>query len=212
MLAYQAWLRRFDYVLHLDIHRYFLSIHLPILMDLLYRQLPDAATRGLLEILLISGRQVYDTVLARDTLGLDRHPIGADRGLPLGSYLSQWSGTFYLDGMDHYIKRVLKVQAYLRYMDDFVLFGNSQTQLSEARDAIKHWLWDQRRLMLNAKHLGSHPTSQPGAFLGYRISRGGITPRRKLRRRMKQRIRLAAAQGPDAVMRCVRSYRGLLLF
>ena len=40
-----------------------------------------------------------------------------------GGHLSQWCGTFYLDGLDHFVKRELKNRGYLRYMDDFVLFN-----------------------------------------------------------------------------------------
>ena len=46
----------------------------------------------------------------------------------------------------------------------------------------------------------------------YRISCAGITPSRKLRRRFRRRIQKAAEAGPDALERCLQSYRGLLLF
>ena len=65
-------------------------------------------------------------------------------GLALGSYLSQWCGTFYLDGLDHFVKRELKIRAYLRYMDDFVLFSNDRSQLVNARAVIAAWLAEER--------------------------------------------------------------------
>ena len=49
-------------------------------------------------------------------------------------------------------------------------------------------------------------------FVGYRISRAGITASRKLRRRLRQRVRTAAAKGAAALLRTLRSYRGLLIF
>ncbi|MCB1812264.1 MAG: hypothetical protein KDK04_11180 [Candidatus Competibacteraceae bacterium] len=49
-------------------------------------------------------------------------------------------------------------------------------------------------------------------FVGYRISRAGISPSRKLRRRMRARVKAAAAQGDKALIRTIRSYQGLLLF
>jgi hypothetical protein len=42
-------------------------------------------------------------------------------GLPLGNQTSQWFGIFYLDSLDCYIKEVLRVKRYIRYMDDFLL-------------------------------------------------------------------------------------------
>ena len=80
------------------------------------------------------------------------------------------------------------------------------------RALIAAWLHDNRALRLNPKHLVVEPTRAPAVFLGYRISRAGIAPSRKLRRRFRQRLRSAAAQGEDTLVRSIRSYQGLLLF
>jgi hypothetical protein len=55
-------------------------------------------------------------------------------------------------------------------------------------------------------------TSTPMVFLGYRVSRAGISSSRKLRRCLRRRIRAAASKGEDALFRTIRSYQGLLLF
>ncbi len=212
VLRYLGWARRFDYRLCLDIRRYFLSIHHPTLCDLLFRQLRDERCRALIRQLLESGGAVYRTPLAAEVLDLDRNPLSVDCGLPLGSYLSQWCGTFYLDGMDHFIKRELKVHGYLRYMDDFVLFGDDPARLVEARARIVDWLARERRLTLNPKRWDVMPTSAPTIFLGYRISRAGINPSRKLRRSLRQRLNQAADHGYESLVRSLHSYRGLLLF
>ena len=64
----------------------------------------------------------------------------------------------------------------------------------------------------NPKHGQIRPDREPAVFLGYRIARGGIAPSRKLRRRFKQRVRAAAREGDAALERCLKSYRGLLVF
>ena len=110
------------------------------------------------------------------------------------------------------MKRELKIPAYLRYMDDFVLFSDCREQLLEAGEAIGQWLEKERGLALNPKHGQVRPARKPATFLGYRVSRAGICPARKLRRRFKQRVRAAARKGDEALERCLRSYRGLLLF
>ena len=157
-----------------------------------------------------SDERVYRTRLAAATLG-ERCPQ-AGWGLPLGSWFSQWCGNFYLDGLDHFIKRQLKIPAYLRYMDDFVLFADDKSQLLDARAAIATWLREERELRLNPKHLTVEPTLTPAVFLGYRVSRAGISPSRKLRRHLRRRLRVAAARGEEALFRSIRSYQGLLLF
>jgi RNA-directed DNA polymerase len=210
ILQFLQWQRRFGFRLHLDIAGYFRNVHHASVRALLFPRLRDPRTRRLLDQILASGELVYRHPLARQIFG-DRQPIPGT-GLPLGSWFSQWCGTFYLDGLDHFIKRELKIPGYLRYMDDLVLFADERERLREARAGIGDWLARERRLRLNPKHLEVVPNRAPGVFLGYRISRSGIGPSRKLRRRMKTRLRLAAARGETAMVRSIHSYRGLLLF
>jgi RNA-directed DNA polymerase len=210
VLHYLASMRRFGYRLHLDIAGYFLNVEHARLREDLFRRLPDPRTRRLIEHVIASGDAVYQHPLARQVLGAKAPPPG--RGLPLGSWFSQWSGACYLDPMDHFIKRVLKIPGYLRYMDDFVLFADAPGPLEEAREAITDWLDERRGLALNPKRLLVQPNRAPGVFLGYRVARAGITPSRKLRRRLEQRLRQAAAAGDEPLIRSIRSYRGLLCF
>lgn len=212
VLQYLNWLRHYRYRVGLDIRRYFPSIHQPTLGQLLFRKLHDQRTQALIGQLLAAGGAVYRTPLAVHVMELERYPVGEACGLALGSYLSQWCGTFYLDGLDHFVKRELKITGYLRYMDDFVLFDDDRLRLVAARTAIAAWLAEERRLQLHPKRWDVMPQTHPGIFLGYRVSRAGITPSRKLRRAMARRLRTAAQKGHGALVRSVRSYRGLLLF
>jgi RNA-directed DNA polymerase len=202
--------RTYAWRLHLDISAYFLSISYDRLLALFTQRIVDADTLNLLRLIIQSGEQVYRSQLAVATLGARCPTTG--RGLPLGSWFSQWCGNFYLDSLDHYIKRELKIPGYQRYMDDFVLFADNKAQLLEARAVIAVWLQEVRELHLNPKHLAIDPTHTPAVFLGYRVSRAGISPSRKLRRRLRERLRAAAARGEDALCRTIRSYQGLLLF
>ena len=97
-------------------------------------------------------------------------------------------------------------------MDDFLLFAQSAEVLRRARAAIEDWLCVQRKLALNPRYRNIEPCHHPMVFLGYRVSQSGITPSRRLRRRMKVRIHKAAQQGPEHLQHCLQSYRGMLLF
>jgi hypothetical protein len=212
VLSYLRWLRCYDYRLCLDVRRYFPSIHHPTLCQLLFRRLRDERCQALIQQLLEAGGTVYRTPLAGKVLELNRYPLPEDCGLPLGSYLSQWSGTFYLDGLDHFVKRELKIEAYLRYMDDFVLFSDDPSELVEARTAIAAWLTEARQLTLNPKRGEVVPNTHSGIFLGYRVSRAGISPSRKLRRNLGRRLHRAAERGYQPLVCSLKSYKGLLLF
>lgn len=203
---------RYPFRLSLDIRRYFPSISHELLCAILFRRLRDPRTRRLLEAVIDEGGRVYQTELARKAMGLDTDPLPAHHGMPIGSYVSQWCGALYLDGLDHFVKRELKVPAYLRYMDDLVLFSDSCSALTDARDAVSSWLAAERRLLVRDKGGGLQPSSSPSTFLGYRVSRAGTSPSPKIKRRMRRRLRAAASRGPDALKRSLRSYAGLLLF
>lgn len=126
--------------------------------------------------------------------------------------MSQWAANLYLDGLDHFVLRELKVPGYLRYMDDFVLFHDDPKRLVEARGAIEGWLAERRKLRLNPKRWDVHRAEEPSVFLGYRVTRGGVTPGKKLMRRLRGKVRAAAGRGVMALERTVASYRGLVGF
>lgn len=48
--------------------------------------------------------------------------------------------------------------------------------------------------------------------MGYRVSRAGVVPGRKARKRARLRIQAAAARGDESLRRCLASYRGIYLF
>lgn len=211
-LRYLGWTRRYRWRLCLDIKRYFLSVDHRILLDLIAARLRDENTLDLVRMLVDHGGGVYRTELAARTLGLEREPVPASVGLAIGSQMSQWAANLYLDGLDQYVKRTLGVRAYLRYMDDMALFADDRAVLEEARAAIGEWLARERRLRLNRKRWQVLSTRQASTYLGYRVSRSGLTPGRKIRRRMPDKLRAAARRGPAAVGESVRSYAALIGF
>lgn len=52
-----------------------------------------------------------------------------DKGLGLGSQISQICALSYVNAVDHYIKEKLRIKYYGRYMDDFYLIHNDKDYL-----------------------------------------------------------------------------------
>ena len=110
------------------------------------------------------------------------------RGLPIGNLTSQFWANVYLSPFDHFVKRELGCQVYLRYVDDFLLFADDKALLWEWKAAIEHRL---ARFRLTI-HPGAHPrpVTEGVPFLGFTIyptvrrlkQRKGIHFQRKLRR------------------------------
>jgi hypothetical protein len=96
-------------------------------------------------------------------------------------------------------------------MDDMTLFHDDHRTLEDARDAIRDWLWSERRLELKSYDHTLQPTAQPSTFLGFRVSRSGLAPGPKAKRRLKQRLRRTEDLGTAALVRGLRAYRGMML-
>lgn len=203
-------MRRLRHRLHLDIHRYFASVHHGTLLQLLHRPLRDTTTQDLLTVLVRRGGQVYQAPLARRVPSLNDPPVPTGHGIPVGSLLSQQSANLYLDGLDHHVLRALRVGAYLRYMDDLVLFDDDRGRLHNHLGEIEAWLAEHRRLQLNPKHREVVPNTEPFTWLGYRVSRAGLAPGPKMRRRFERNLRRAEARGHTALERCIASYRSVM--
>ncbi len=68
----------------------------------------------------------------------------AHKGLGLGSEINQTIAVSYLNPLDHYIKEVLGIKCYGRYMDDFYL-------IHPDKGYLKHCLAEIRRICANLK-------------------------------------------------------------
>ncbi len=207
VLAALGWMRQTRFRLHLDIRHYFASVGHARLLALFAHRLTDTRTLNLIAALLEAGGAVYRDPLARIALG--EPPVPAGQGLPLGGYLSHWSGGLYLDGLDHHVKRVLKVPGYLRYMDDFVLFGDSAAALCQLRERLIDWLAAERGLRLKDPAARPLDNRLPTVLLGFRVSRAGLGPGPKALRRLRWRLRLTDPDDPDHLARSLQAFRGI---
>lgn len=212
VLRLLARMRRWPWMLGLDLRRYFLSISHDRLFDLLRRRLRDPRTLALIRSFLSSSNGLYQQAWVVRALGLAPDPVSPGYGLPIGSLTSQWWGNLYLDGLDHFVKRELKVAGYQRYADDLTLFGDSRAELLERRDAIEQWLHSQRGLQLNQARTRLQQCHHGFDYLGYRVRREGIDPGPKLKRRIRTELPKLAQGPPQRLARALASWRAAYCF
>jgi RNA-directed DNA polymerase len=168
---YEHYRDRYQFVLRADIWRYFPSIDHAILKADLRRRLACSQTLGLCDAI-IDGSNPQEPVnlyFAGDDLFT---PFQRARGLPLGNLTSQFFANVYLDGLDHYVKEILRAP-YLRYVDDFALFSNDPAQLQAWREKIELWLQG-RRLQLHPLKTHIAPCAERATFLGFELHAGGL--------------------------------------
>lgn len=116
----------------------------------------------------------------QDLLWLLDEIIGStpkEEGIPIGNYLSQYCGNYYLSEFDHWIKETtfifkgkpVKIKYYYRYMDDMVILSDSKEFLHYLRKLISEYLYTNLKLVLK-NSWQVFPTKDRGIdYIGYRI-------------------------------------------
>lgn len=165
----QAYSRRYKYFLQCDIKQFFPSIDHALLREELARLIRDDGMLWLCDQILASGVGVlseeYQMVYFP---GDDLFAINRERGLPIGNLTSQFWANVYLNGFDHFVKRDLKCHAFLRYVDDMLLFADDRAQLLQWRAAIIQKLAG-LRLTLHENQAQVYPVATGIPFLGFRV-------------------------------------------
>lgn len=206
-------LRRHHHVLHLDVARFFPSVNQETLLGLLVPRLRDPRVHVLIREILRSGRELYLRPDVAAFYGTDREWLQQfPAGLPIGNVTSQWWGNLILSGLDHFVKRRLKIPGYVRYLDDMVLFADEPARLREAKAVIAAWLWTERRLWLNPRKGHVRAATLPHLFLGYRVTRAGVDLGPKAARRFRRAVREAAGGSELDLERRLVSWRGAAAF
>lgn len=172
---YQAWAQAYRYVLKMDIQQYFPSIDHDLLKDRLRRRIKDAGVLNLLDRIIESSP--LSTAELQYFPGDDLlTPLDRRTGIPIGNLTSQFFANLHLDDFDHYVKQVLRVRPYLRYVDDMVVLDHDKVRLAEIRAAVRERLASDR-LRLHPRKAQISPVADGLNLLGYLV----YPTRRRLR-------------------------------
>jgi hypothetical protein len=88
-------------------------------------------------------------------------------GIPIGNLLSQLYALIVLNPLDHFVKRVLKIKKYVRYVDDFILFGiKSYQEVKTLKQKIVDYL---SSIDLSLSKFSIQKVKRGINFVGYRM-------------------------------------------
>ena len=164
----QEFSARYRYVLKCDIEHFFPRMDHAVLYQQFTRVLADSQTLRLCKLILDSGCEIHKDIEPPYFAGDDLFTAIRPRGLPIGNLTSQFWANVYLNPLDHFVKRELKCPAYVRYVDDFLLFSDDKTDLHAWRLEVIRFL-SSLRLTLHEKEAQVFPTSTGIPFLGWRV-------------------------------------------
>ena len=160
------FVRNNNYVLQCDIKKFYPSIQHAQMKRVLRRKISD---RRLLKLL----DDIVDS-------------CGGDKNVPIGNLTSQWFGNVFLNELDHFVKEQLKWRDYIRYCDDFCLFGNDKLALHDAANKISDFINNNLGLIFSKSMV--YPVRRGFDFIGYRHFRKFILLRKSTAKRIKKRV------------------------
>ncbi|MBR3722092.1 MAG: group II intron reverse transcriptase domain-containing protein [Selenomonadaceae bacterium] len=159
---------KYEYCVQCDIRKFYPSIRHDLIKSLLRRKIKDKEMLWLLDDIIDSAE--------------------GERNVPIGNYLSQWLGNLFMNELDTFVKQELHVNAYLRYCDDFLIFGDDKTELKNIADKVEAFCNEVLDLTLSKKSL--FHTYQGVDFVGYRhFKNGKVLVRKRTARRIMRKLK-----------------------
>lgn len=156
------------YCYKIDLHHYYQSINHEVLKQKFRKVFKDPELLWLLDEIADSINAATEEDLIELSLSGEIE-VDPNTGIPIGNYMSQYSGNFYLSSFDHWVKEELHVKHYYRYMDDVVIFASSKEELHEIHRKVTAYTRDYLHLNIKGNYQ-IFPTKVRGVdFVGYRF-------------------------------------------
>ena len=166
------------YIVKCDIKKFFDSIDHSILFGVIQKKISDQNVLWLTKTL------------------IDSFNSETGVGLPIGNVTSQLFANIYLNGLDQFVKHILKIRFYVRYCDDFIIVRYSDDVIRE----IEYFLHNYLKLKIHQDKILVRKYRQGIDFLGYVVLPYHKTLRTKTKKRMFRK----------ADSKSYQSYKGLL--
>jgi retron-type reverse transcriptase len=164
--------RQHQWFLKLDFRKYFDSLDHAVIKNQLHARFKDSRLLNIFERI------------------IDSYQASPNKGVPIGNLTSQYFANHYLAGADHYVKEVLQIKAFIRYMDDSVLWHDDKARLMTAGLSLKEFAAAELELILKPFCLNRNSHGLP--FLGYLLYPGRTRLALRSRKRFVKKLRLYA--------------------
>lgn len=176
------------YFLKLDISKYFYRISHRILKEALAKKIKDERLLAVLYGIIDCEHTPFGLPPGCSPGEVPLEERLYDVGMPIGNLLSQLFANVYLDILDQFCKRELRIECHIRYMDDIIILSNSKEQLHVWKRQIEQFLYEKLELELNSKTC-IRPVNQGIEFVGYRVWSYRIVVRKSTSLRIKRNLK-----------------------
>ena len=213
------------WVLKLDISGYFLSINRQILYDIIIKKLKNdnyhtMEEYDIYEFLLrktIFNDPTYKCIRKGKLSDWEYLPkykslfyAKPGCGLPIGNLTSQLFSNIYMNELDQFCERVLKIKHYGRYVDDFYIVSSSKEECQRYIKPIKDFLENNLQLSINERKTFLNTQEIGVNFLGALLKNGERIVGKRTIKKMNTKLSdsLSSELNKYKINQTVESYKG----
>lgn len=190
------------YYLKLDIRSFFYSIDKQILFSILIEKINclDINTNDKEELIWLSSKIIsHNPCMSYKKKGSTKilKSLPKDKslftttfgkGLAIGNLTSQFFANLYLDKLDQFVKRELKVKYYLRYADDMLFLSKNTKDLKNIEIDVTKFLKEELKLDIKGNKTKYGKISEGIDFLGYIVKPEYTLNRRRVVNNIKKKL------------------------
>jgi len=155
----------------------------------------------LLKILSLRIKDSTTFNLLKEVVGSFTTVPGRGVGMPIGNLTSQIFANIYLNELDRFVKHTLKVKAYSRYGDDFIVIESDLGKLKLFRTQTINFLQNELNLRVNPKCDKIIKPAHGLRFLGIKFWPSGRTLSRRNLSRVRERLNPSNISSYSGLMR-----------
>lgn len=159
------------YCLQIDVRKFYPSIDHATLKEMLAKKFKD-----------------------RRLLWLLGEIIDSAEGVPIGNYLSQFFSNFYLTPFDHWLKEVVKVGPYFRYMDDMAILASNKPELHGILALVREYLSTNLKLDVKDNYQVFPVAARGLNMVGYVFFHDHILLRKSIKQNFARKISKGISQ------------------
>jgi len=175
-----------EYILKIDFSKYYFSIIHSKMLAAIKTKESNPQILLLFNMLLKSYKTLdgFDHLFPPSSIYRNTY----EKGMPIGSLVSQLCANIYLISLDRMIKNTMGTKQYVRYVDDLVIFGRDKPELREKLKSIEDFIGRHLGLWLNPRKTSIHNKSRGIDFLGYRLTKHKKLPRKTTQQKIRKAI------------------------
>lgn len=203
------------YYLKMDVSKCFYRVDHEIMKNILRKHIKDSRLMKIMGTIIDSDAAPFGLPPFKNPEEVPKSERLYTVGMPIGSLMSHMLINVYLNELDQYVKRVLRVHFFARLVDDAIMIGRTKAEMVSLKNKIAAFLKERLHFDLNRKTC-IRPVSDGADFVGYRIHPDHITIRKTTTIHVKRSLKKVREYYRDfeitfeKATETFRSYIGLL--